>query len=340
MKIVDGWLDVAQEIDYSANSMSRQGYGVKYLVIHGTAGGTSAQSIGQFFQNTVGSSNPVSSHFIIDQQGNIVQGIPLSLASFANGVITNGHATYLPDPSINPNWYTASIEFVKASDDNSNALTAIQQQVGFEVIQCICDTYNIPKRAGDVNGGIIQHADIDPINRARCPGTLNFNALWTYLANGGDTPMAIDLSTPGVSNYFEGSSDIWRCKKTGFAIGHGILGFYQKFGGDALCGLTYLGLPTSPETGTGTTGTVYQRFERGVLAYDPQHLIDSPPQAKDVYLLHIDKGIGQDPQVAQLALENAQLKAQNVAIQQLPAVANVLAVNKLAAQIVLKTQVQ
>lgn len=185
----NGWLDIAQEVDYSANSMSRQGYGVKYLCLHGTAGGSSAQGIGQFFQGTIGGSNPVSSHIIIDQQGNVVQGVPLSLAAFGNGVITNGHAAWLPDPSINPNYYTASIEFVKASTDNSDALTAIQQQIGFEVIKCICDTYNIPKRAGDANGGVIKHADIDPINRSRCPGTLDFNALWAYLNSGGQQPM-------------------------------------------------------------------------------------------------------------------------------------------------------
>jgi hypothetical protein len=183
----NGWLDVATEVDYSANSMSRQGYSIKYLVLHGTAGGNSAQGVGEYFKSTIGGANPVSSHLIIDQQGNVVQGVPMSLAAFANGVITNGHAAYLPDPSINPNLYTASIEFVKPSTDNSDALAPIQQQVGFEVIKCICDTYDIPKRAGDANGGIIKHADIDPINRSRCPGTLDWNALWAYLANGGNT---------------------------------------------------------------------------------------------------------------------------------------------------------
>src|SRR5258708_25299968 len=82
----NGWLDIAEEIDYLQNSMSRQGYGIKYLVLHGTAGGTSAQGIGSYFQSTQGGSNPVSSHLIIDQQGNIVQGVPLTLAAFANGV--------------------------------------------------------------------------------------------------------------------------------------------------------------------------------------------------------------------------------------------------------------
>ena len=188
----NGWLDVATEVDYSTNSMSRQGYSMKYLVLHATAGGSSAQGIGEYFKSTVGSSNPVSSHIIIDQQGNVVQGVPMSLAAFANGVITNGHAPYLPDASLNPNWYTASIEFVKSSTDNSDPLTDIQAQVGFEVIKCICDTYNIPKRAGDANGGIIKHADIDPVNRSRCPGPYPWDALWQYLG-GNMQPTSVQL---------------------------------------------------------------------------------------------------------------------------------------------------
>lgn len=125
----------------------------------------------------------------------------------------------------------------------------------------------------------------------------------------GEQPMTIDLSTPRVSNYFEGSGDVWRCKQTGFLVGHGILSFYQKFGGDAVCGLTYLGLPISDEIGvSGQSGLVYQRFERAVLAYDPQHIIDSPPGSGDVYCMHINSGLGQDPRISQLQALIAQLQ--------------------------------
>lgn len=119
----------------------------------------------------------------------------------------------------------------------------------------------------------------------------------------GEQPMVIDLSTPRVSNYFEGSSNVWKCKQTGFLVGYAILNFYQKFGGDALCGLSWLGLPTSPEVGgiKDKPGVTYQRFERGVLVYDPNRLIDNPPGSTgSVYLAHIDSGIGADPQIADL----------------------------------------
>ena len=312
----DGWLDIATEVDYSANSMSRQGYGIKYLVLHGTAGGTSAEGVGEYFKGTVGSSNPVSSHIIIDQQGDVTQGVPLSLAAFGNGVIGAGHASYIPD-NVNPNLYTASIEFVKASTDNSDPLTAIQAQVGFEVIKCICDTYNIPKRAGDANGGIIKHADINPVDRARCPGTFDFDALWAYLQQPQEgTTMSIDLTNGAIASHFSGTDNtMWTCKDNGFIVGHAILDFYRSFGGTALCGLTYLGLPTSNEQGVGHPGVVYQRFERGILAYDAQKILDNPPGSGSVYLMHIDSGIGQDPRIAQLQSQITDLQSQITALQ-------------------------
>ena len=83
MKIVDGWLDVAVEIDYLNKSMDRQGYIPKFLVLHGTAGGTSAQAIANYFAGSA----DASAHFIIGVDGTIVQGIPCSLAAWANGPI-------------------------------------------------------------------------------------------------------------------------------------------------------------------------------------------------------------------------------------------------------------
>lgn len=176
MKITDGWLDEAIEANYLSKSMDRQGQKPKYLVLHGTAGGSSAQGIAKYFEGTV----PASSHFIIGQDGAIVQGVPCSLAAWANGALTTGHAPYLPN-SINPNLYTISIEHVKSSLDNSDALTPAQTQASFELIKCLCEAYGIPKRKGDASGGIISHADIDPVNRARCPGPYPWETLWTFL---------------------------------------------------------------------------------------------------------------------------------------------------------------
>jgi hypothetical protein len=88
------------------------------------------------------------------------------------------------DSAINQNLYTISIEHDKVHDDNSDVLTSVQAQKSFEVVQCICDAYGIPKRGGDASGGVISHADIDPISRARCPGDYPWSELWAYLKGG------------------------------------------------------------------------------------------------------------------------------------------------------------
>lgn len=133
----------------------------------------------------------------------------------------------------------------------------------------------------------------------------------------GAQAMTIDLTTPRVSNYFESSGDLWHCKQTGFLVGQGILAFYQKFGGDALCGLTYLGLPLSNELPvSGRSGVVYQHFERAVAVYDPGRLIDNPPGSTgSVYLAHIDSGIGEDPRITGLQGQIAALQQSALAMQ-------------------------
>lgn len=301
----------------------------KFILLHGTAGGVSAEAIARFFQNA-----GVSAHYVIGQDGQIVQCNNELDGAWADGIIDGVPMAGLPfraqsdgvhrddwwNPNgINPNDMGIAIEHCKPHDDNSDALTPAQQASGLWLVNDICNRWNIPKRFADANGGITGHFSIAAQSRQRCPGPYPWQALWNYL-DGGQKPMAIDLSTPGVSDYFEGSGDIWKCKRNGFLVGHGILGFYQKFGGSGLCGLTHLGLPTSNETvvlnKAGTTiGAVYQRFERGVLCYDPRHQIDSPPYAGDVYLLHIDSGIGQDPRVTALLTQVADLQKQLAALQ-------------------------
>ena len=108
----NGWLDEAIEIDCLENSSSRNGRKIKYVVQHGTAGGSSAENIGNFYRGTIGGNNPVSTHFVIGKDGHIVQCVPLSLSAWANGVLSRGHASFIPD-DVNPNEYTASIEYVK-----------------------------------------------------------------------------------------------------------------------------------------------------------------------------------------------------------------------------------
>jgi len=131
----------------------------------------------------------------------------------------------------------------------------------------------------------------------------------------------IDLSTPGVGNYFtQGANGWWISTRTKTSTGqpiyiHGeILATYQTFGGNYSCGLTHLGLPVSNEIPLGGThGATKQHFENGVLFYDPAHEFDSrpgEPTSVSVYLAHIYSGPGMDPLVAELQTEVGQLQQQ------------------------------
>lgn len=200
----NGWLDVATEIDILENSFDRQGHQPRFIILHGTAGGTSAIDVANYMKGTVGSSNPVSTHFVIGQDGTIVQCVPLSLAAWGNGVITGtptaglgfrtaGDEVHRDDwwnENVNPNYLTVSVEHCKPHDDNSDTLTPAQQAASFALVQCICDTYGIPKRFADAQGGIIGHFSIDVANRSLCPNTYPWQDLFNYLANGGNTMAA------------------------------------------------------------------------------------------------------------------------------------------------------
>lgn len=107
----------------------------------------------------------------------------------------------------------------------------------------------------------------------------------------------------------------WQCVKNGFTIEGAVLSFYQTYGGNALCGLTYLGLPVSNILKTSHPDVTYQRFERGVVIVDPSHVNDNPPGSGSVYMAHLDSGLGQDPQVSVLTAMATQDKALIASLQ-------------------------
>jgi len=338
---------------FNNNSFARANH-PKFVILHSTAGGTSALAIAQYFKNTEGSNSPVSAHYVIGVQGEIYQCNPETDGAYADGIIDGIPAAGLPfrtqsdgvhrdnwwNPNgINPNNEGIAIEHCKPSSDNHEALTPAQQTSSLWLVNDICNRWHIPKRFADANGGITGHFSIAAESRQRCPGPYPWAELFDYL--NGETEMIIDINTPVVSNYFQATNDpkVWQVKGTGILLGHGILDFYQKFGGSGLNGFTHLGLPITNEISAGN-GRVYQRFERGVLAYDAAKSLDNPPGSGSVYLMHIDKGLGQDPQIAKLQAQVADQQKKIVDLQSLPSVANLMQINSLASQIVQKTQVQ
>jgi N-acetyl-anhydromuramyl-L-alanine amidase AmpD len=297
--------------------VGRGGLRPKWLILHATAGGTSAQAIAQYFQGTQGSDNPVSAHYVIGQDGQIVQCSNEGDGAWANGVVTVGHDPWWSDSgNPNPNNVTLSIEHCKPSTDNSDVLTPAQQASSFALVKDICARNGIPMRAADASGGVTGHYSIDPVNRSRCPGVYPWQDLWNYLQ--GEEPTMIDITNPSVARYFKASSDdkTWTCTN-GYTVGGAILDFYKAFGGSALNGLSHAGLPTSPEIGLGG-GRVMQRYERLIAFYDPSRTLDQPPgldPSIQVYVAHINSGPGQDPRVEDLTTQVTALTAQVASLQ-------------------------
>ena len=284
------------------------------LVIHKTASGSKAEDIAHFFANDP---NKASSHFVIGQDGTIVQCVHLIDGSGANCCVETGYDSYwtpLVQQFGNLNRCTISIEHCDPTSDNSTPLTSAQKDSSFKLVKWLVDQYGFAH--ADIKG----HNTIDPINRARCPGNYPWQELFDYLDTGGD--VTIDLHNAEVAAHFEAAGNTWKCKQTGKILQGAILSFYQKFGNIDLCGLTFLGLPVSNEIALDVHGNVKQHYERGVLFYDPKHAYDNPPGSGNVYLAHIYEGPGQDPRVASLTATVADLQKQiadnpvNVALQQ------------------------
>jgi len=169
-----------------------------FLVIHKTASGGSAQNIATFFANDP---NKASTHYIVGQDGAVVQAVLEKDGAAGNCCVEDGFASFLTQynplhvgggGATNLNTMSVSLEHVDPASDNSTPLTDAQKAASFRLIQHICERHNIPKRraTNDGLGGIIGHMDIDPINRAHCPGNYPWQELFTYL-QGGTTTMGV-----------------------------------------------------------------------------------------------------------------------------------------------------
>lgn len=213
-----------------------------------------------------------------------INGIPGQLVNIIHEQLARGMPVIItePDPYV-PSSYGWSHVCV-AYADTSNTITVLDPYIGRPVTR----------------------SDNDWLNN------LLFNQVWTIEKMEEDVPKLIELTDPEISRYYglaTPDGNAWVCRQTGKVVQGGILAFYRTFGGDAYCGLTYLGLPKSNEIPL-SQGAKKQYFERAVVAYDPTtpHAIDNPPGAASIYLLQLyDDGPGTDPRVASLAPLQAQV---------------------------------
>jgi N-acetyl-anhydromuramyl-L-alanine amidase AmpD len=185
----------------------------KWVVLHKTAGMTTVQELGNYFATT---SLMTSSHYGVGLDGSVAQYVLEKDGAAGNCCTEVGHATFLPDApgssGINLNMCTISIEHLDPATDNSSPVTSQQQQASFDLIVDICKRHNIPMREGDSTGGIITHAQIDPVSRSRCPGNYPLSELWSYLQNMTQTTKTRDVVCLGgetletIAHYVFGNS--------------------------------------------------------------------------------------------------------------------------------------
>lgn len=219
------WMPVPESIifpDYNGHTPC-------YVVIHKTASAGTAQDIARYFGNLTENTGHVSSHYIVGDDGAIVQAVSEQNAAGANCCLEPGHASFLPT-DINLNLISISIEHTDSTPDNSTPLTSTQKAASFQLIKHICDRHGIPKRPGDANGGIIGHYQIAPRTRAHCPGTYPWQELFAYLR--GEQPMGLITNNKGmIADYIQVSQ--FEGNETEFACGFfaGALNKYAGFPG-------------------------------------------------------------------------------------------------------------
>lgn len=167
--------DLAIQADGTKNWFSGHDKRRKWLILHGTAGFTTAKQLGDYFKTV-----DKSVHYGIGQDGEIRQFVDEANSAWGNAPTEAGCDAWW-NQFANPNYVTFSIEHVKPHSDNSDVLTPAQQAASFALIKAICQRNGIPMRAADANGGITGHFSIEPQSRARCPGPYPWDALWAYL---------------------------------------------------------------------------------------------------------------------------------------------------------------
>lgn len=305
-----------------------------FVILHGTAGGSSAQNIASYFKGTQGTNSPVSSHYIVGQDGTVIQTVAEKDGAYGNGVVNN------PNWTGNPNYYTISIEHVKSSTDNSDALTPAQQAASFALIKDICTRNGIGMHDADDTTGITGHFAIDPVNRARCPGNYPWDELWNYL-NGGN-----------MSNIPTG----WKDDGTTLTAPNGIP-VVQGFRDHVLnSNWDAANWPLEPEqhqlileqSNTSLGAGQAQTFRWTRLEYTPKTGIFEGWTGQELlwyekqYIALLNKiaDLQQQLNVSTQAQKIAQLQAENDKLKTLLASSNLGQINMLAAQIVKQSTVQ
>lgn len=160
------------------------------IVIHGSGSPVvpTAQELGLYFASNAAM---LSSHFVIDRNGVVVQCVSLKDGAAANCCLEPGHDKFWDPYNTkygNLNKCTISIEHANNAD-NSLALTDAQKKASFALVQFLCKKYNIPVSR------IKTHASLDPQSRAHCPGNYPMQELLDSMATKTPTETTVSEST-------------------------------------------------------------------------------------------------------------------------------------------------
>lgn len=142
---------------------------------------------------------------------------------------------------------------------------------------------------------------------------VQFNQIWVVETTGGLN--MLQLSDPIGTMFTDAGGGGWHCPSKNTNLGYGHLAFFRQHEG-------IFGLPLINETHLSVfpdAQNTIMIYERAIAIYDPTRKFDNPPVAGDVYLVHIDSGLGQQiiakPLLASLQAQIDQFKQQITDLQ-------------------------
>jgi len=252
------------------------------IVIHKTAGFTTVDQLATYFQNDP---SEVSSHFGIGTDGRVQQYVSLTDGAAANCCTEPGYnPIWQPfvTAGTNLNTVTISIEHIDPATDNSTPVTAAQKQASFNLVKWLVTKFNIPTTH------ILGHNSIDPINRANCPGNYPMDDLLLFLKGGPampDTLPYVNIGDGIGKDFTQNANGSWTCTQNKVILQGAMLVLFRMSGG-------IMRLPKANEVIA--NGYVYQECEAGIMVYDPNGLIDNPPDPpvhNHTYLAKLDSDL-------------------------------------------------
>jgi len=177
---------------------TRGAFAAKWLIIHSTAGGSSAEAIGEWFQNPA---SQAATHYVIGQDGTVVQCVDEGQSAWGNGRVEGGADSWWAASNPSPNQVTISIEHVKPSSDNSDLITPAQMAASVTLVRNIISRHpGIRMAYGTNDGGIIGHFSMSPQSRERCPGPYPWEQLFNELNGAGQPTCMATVTATGTLN--------------------------------------------------------------------------------------------------------------------------------------------